>query len=83
MPLFSANIVLHYANKQDFVLLDEALRSNHFLPENVPGGDLSETAARESITLQYLKKGNLALLEVIELVKNAASKTGKNSHLRF
>ncbi len=77
MPLFSANIVLHYAGKQDFALLDEALGSNHFLPENVPHGDLAENQTREAISLQYLKKGNLALLEVIELVKNAAAKTGK------
>lgn len=77
MPLFLANIVLHYAGQQDFALLDEALRSNHFFPENAPNEDLAENQTREAITLQYLRKGNLALLEVMELVKNAATKTGK------
>ncbi len=77
MPLFSANVVLHYANKQDIALLDEALISNHFTPESVIDGDLAGIPNREVITLQYLRKGNLALLEVIELVKNAAAKTGK------
>lgn len=77
MPLYSANIVLHYAGKQDFALLDEVLRANHFLPEIVPNEELAENQTREAITLQYLKRGNLALLEVIELVKNAAFTTGK------
>jgi len=77
MPLFSTNIVIHAAGKQDLLLLYEALKSNHFLPERLPDGSPSENHASEPITLQYLKKGNLALLEVIELVKNAAAKTGK------
>ncbi|MCH5721073.1 hypothetical protein [Niabella hibiscisoli] len=74
---------MHAAGKQDLLLLDEALRSNHFLPERSPNSDLAENQIRESVTLQYLKKGNLALLEVIELVKSAAAKTGKSSPSPF
>lgn len=75
MPLYRTNIVLHHAAKSDYLVLDKELRSQHFSPEEKQ----QTTGQNEKIFLRirYFREGNIALQEVVDDVKRAATKTGK------
>lgn len=76
MPLYRTNIVLHHAAKADYLVLDKELRLQHFSPEQK-----QQTANNKSektfLRIRYFREGNIALQEVIDEVKRAAAKTGK------
>ncbi|GAB3431562.1 hypothetical protein [Niabella aquatica] len=81
MPLFIADITLHQAVAGDNLLLNQQLAPNFFesAANKRPDINHNKKAANESTNLhiQYLRKGDLSLLDVINEVKEAVSKTGK------
>lgn len=75
MPLYRTNIVLHHAAKADYLVLDKELRLQHFSPE-----EKQQTTGKNEKTflrIRYFREGNIALQEVVDDVKRAATKTGK------
>lgn len=73
MPLYRTNIVLHKAANEDYVLLDQELRSQQFSPEKKLQGSNSNAFLR----IRYFREGSLGLQDVVNEIKRAASKTGK------
>ncbi|MFT3750396.1 MAG: hypothetical protein QM768_18925 [Agriterribacter sp.] len=77
MPLYRTNIELHQAATDDYILLDKELRSQQFSPENKQQIADNGKPEKNYLRIRYLREGNLALQEVVDDVKRAASKTGK------
>lgn len=72
MPLYRTNIVLHKAANEDYLLLDRELRSQQFSPERN-----QQNNNNTSLRIRYFREGSLGLQDVVNEVKRAASKTGR------
>ncbi|MFT4094276.1 MAG: hypothetical protein QM640_11620 [Niabella sp.] len=77
MPSYIANVVLHQAVKEDYFLLDKELKSRFFSYEEKSRIWNNAQQPHPSAHTQYVKKGDLALLDIIGEVQQAAFKTGK------
>lgn len=79
MPLFIADITLHQAVAGDHILLTQQLAPKFFQSTANERTDINKNAGNENskLHLQYLRKGDLSLLDVINEVREAVSKTGK------
>ncbi|MGC4232600.1 MAG: hypothetical protein QM594_06420 [Niabella sp.] len=81
MSLFIADITLHQAVAGDHLLLNQQLTPKFFQSEanQLPNVVSNKNAGNEdaSLHIQYLRKGDLSLLDVINEVREAVSKTGK------
>ena len=77
MPLYRTNIELHHAATDDYLLLDKELRSRQFSPENKQLIADTGKDERRYLHTRYWREGNIALQEVVNDVKRAASKTRK------
>lgn len=77
MPLYRTNIVLHHAAKADYLLLDKELKSQQFSPEQDRKEINRDRNTGTFLRIRYFREGNLALQEVVNEVKRAATKTGK------
>ena len=76
MPQYRTNIVLHHAATADYLVLDKELRLQHFSPEEKQQAG-NEKIEKTFLRIRYFREGNIALQEVIDEVKRAAAKTGK------
>lgn len=77
MPLYRTNIVLHQAVKDDYLLLDKELRSQDFSPEQKQQNPTDEKNETSFLHIRYFRSGNIAIQEIVDDVKRAASKTGR------
>jgi len=77
MALYRTNIVLHNAANTDYLLLDQELKSQQFSPEQNQQAEDANKNSGTFLRIRYFREGNLALQEVVDEVKRAASKTGK------
>lgn len=73
MPSYRTNIVLHKAANEDYLLLDRELKSQQFSPEH----NLQNNNSNTFLRIRYFRAGSLGLQDVVNEVKRAASKTGR------
>lgn len=73
MPLYRTNIVLHKAVNEDYLLLDKELRSQQFSPEQ----DSQLNNFGHFLHIRYFRENNLRLQDVVNEIKRAAAKTGR------